>query len=476
MKNNTTVSLTSLGAAQTVTGSKHLLRTPELNILIDCGLFQGLKELREKNWGAFPVDPASINVMILTHAHLDHCGYIPLLVKKGFKGKIYMTPPTKELTELILLDSAKIQEEDAEHANAMGYSKHHPAKPLYTTEDAELAFSRFVTIEHSVEFELTPDVSFQFRKNGHILGSACVELNCYGKKIIFSGDIGRYTSDFLLPPSNIDGADFVVMESTYGDRLHDQKNPSDQLAAIINKTILQHGNVLIPSFAVGRAQEIMHIINELKNSAKIPTHVPVYLDSPMAANATDILCRYPKWHKLSHDKCTSVCKDVIINRDYHNTKKIIANSNSKIIIAASGMITGGRVLEYLKHYLGDKRNTILLVGYQAEGTRGRALQNGAHEIKMHGKFYPVKAAVAEIPGLSAHADQAELIHWLKQFKHLPEKIFLVHGEPSAQEALRVKIQDELNILVEIQKPNEEKILFNVLEHVSVEQYSEAIKA
>lgn len=459
MKTDNEIILQSFGAAQTVTGSKHLLRTPELNILIDCGLFQGLKELREKNWEALPVDPASIDVMILTHAHLDHCGYIPLLVKKGFKGKIYMTPPTKELAELILLDSAKIQEEDAEHANASGYSKHHPAKPLYTTEDAEFSFSHFVTIEHSIETKLSPEISFQFRKNGHILGSACVELNCYGKKIIFSGDIGRYNSDFLLPPSSLDGADFVIMESTYGDRLHDQKNPSDQLAEIINKTINQHGNVLIPSFAVGRAQEIMHIITELKNTAKIPAYIPVYLDSPMAADATDILCRYPKWHKLPKDQCMNVCKDVVINRDYHNTKKIIANSNCKIIIAASGMLTGGRVLEYLKHYLGNKRNTILLVGYQAEGTRGRALQNGAHEIKMHGRFYPVKANVAEIPGLSAHADQSELIQWIKHFKHLPEKIFLVHGEPNAQEALRVKIQHELNIPVEVQKQNMETILF-----------------
>ncbi|SRR6266496_3880714 len=459
MKNNEIIFLQSLGAAQTVTGSKHLLRTPELNILIDCGLFQGLKELREKNWEAFPVDPASIDVMILTHAHLDHCGYIPLLVRKGFSGKIYMTLPTKELAELILLDSAKIQEEDAEKANAMGYSKHHPAKPLYTTEDAEFSFNQFVTIEHSIETTLSPGISFQFRKNGHILGSACVELSCYGKKIIFSGDIGRYNSDFLLPPSSLDGADFVIMESTYGDRLHDQTNPSDQLAEIINSTIAQHGNVLIPSFAVGRAQEIMHLINELKNSAKIPPHLPVYLGSPMAASATDILCRYPKWHKLPKDKCMSVCKDVIINRDFHNTKNIINNRESKIVIAASGMLTGGRVLEYLKNYLGDKRNTILLAGYQAEGTRGRALQNGAHEIKMHGRFYPVKANVAEIPGLSAHADQSELIQWLKNFKHLPEKIFLVHGEPSALDALRVKIQDELNIPVEVQKQNIGTILF-----------------
>jgi metallo-beta-lactamase family protein len=459
MNQNNDIILQSPGAAQTVTGSKHLLRTPELNILVDCGLFQGLKELRMKNREELPVHPGDIDVLLLTHAHLDHCGYIPLFVKKGFKGTIYMTPPTKELTEIILMDSAKIQEEDAEKANRYGYSKHHPALPLYKTEDVEFALSRFVEVEHSVQTKLSSNISFQFRKNGHILGSCCVELNCYGKKIIFSGDIGRYTSDFLLPPSNLDGADYVVMESTYGDRLHGGKNPADQLAEIINHTIIQHGNVLIPSFAVGRAQEIMHIINELKKSTKIPSHLPVYLDSPMAADATDILCRYPKWHKLLHDQCMSVCKDVIINRDYHNTKKIIANNNSKIIIAASGMLTGGRVLEYMKHYAVEKRNTILLIGYQAEGTRGRALKEGAHEIKIHGKYYPVKAKIEEVSGLSAHADQSELIQWLRHFKHLPEKIFLVHGEPSAQEALRVKIQDELNIPVEIQKQNQETVLF-----------------
>ncbi|MBN8836172.1 MAG: MBL fold metallo-hydrolase [Sphingobacteriia bacterium] len=461
MKTDSQIILQSLGAAQTVTGSKHLLKTPDLNVLIDCGLFQGIKEIRMKNREELPVLPSAVDVLLLTHAHLDHCGYIPLFIKNGFKGKIYMTPPTKELAELILLDSAKIQKEDAERANEMGYSKHKPARPLYTTEDAELAFNRFVTIEHSDVKKLSPNISFQFRKNGHILGSASVELTCYDKKIIFSGDIGRYTSDFLLPPSHIDGFDFVVMESTYGDRLHGDRKPADELAEIINHTINHFGNVLIPSFAVGRAQEIMHIINGLKKDAKIPAHTPVYLDSPMAADATDILCRYPKWHKLTHDQCMSVCKDVVINRDYHNTKNIIADRRSKIIIAASGMLTGGRVLEYMKHYVTEKRNTVLLIGYQAEGTRGRALKEGSHEIKIHGRYFPIKAEIKEVSGLSAHADQSELLQWLKHFKHLPEKIFLVHGEPSAQEALRVKIHDELNIPVEIQKQNQETVLFNI---------------
>ncbi|HET9056357.1 MAG TPA: MBL fold metallo-hydrolase [Chitinophagaceae bacterium] len=460
MKTTNEIILQSLGAAETVTGSKHLLRTPELNILVDCGLFQGIKSLRMKNREELPVDPGDIDVLLLTHAHLDHCGYIPLFVKKGFRGKIYMTQPTRDLAEIILYDSAKIQEEDAEKANREGYSKHKPALPLYKTEDVDFAISRFETVEHSSMIQLSSHISFQFRKNGHILGSACVQLNCYNKTIIFSGDIGRYQSDFLLPPANIDKADFVIMESTYGDRLHGKAEPSEQLAAIINEANDKHGAVLIPSFAVGRTQEIMNLITGLKRKNKISHWLPVFLDSPMAADATEILCNNPKWHKLKHDECMSVCKDVVINRDWHNTKDIIHKHGSKIVISASGMLTGGRVLEYMKHLAPHENNIILLIGYQAEGTRGRALQNKAHEIKIHGKYVPVKARVVEISGLSAHADQSELIEWLKKFHQLPKKIFLVHGEPSAQEVLRVKIQDELKIPVHIQQQNQAITLFN----------------
>lgn len=459
MNPNNEIILQSLGAAETVTGSKHLLRTPELNILIDCGLFQGIKSLRMKNREELPMHSADIDVLLLTHAHLDHCGYIPLFVKKGFRGKIYMTAPTRDLAEIILYDSAKIQEEDAERANREGYSKHKPALPLYKTEDVDFALQHFEVVEHSTVIQLSPHINFQFRKNGHILGSACVQLACYGKTIVFSGDIGRYRSDFLLPPSNINKADYVIMESTYGDRLH-AGDPAEQLAAIINEAVDHHGTILIPSFAVGRAQEIMQILNNLKKGNKIPYWLPVFLDSPMAADATDILCRYPKWHKLTHDECMSVCKDVVINRDWHNTKDIIHKHGSKIVISASGMLTGGRVLEYMKHLAPHENNTILLIGYQAEGTRGRALQNKAHEIKIHGKYYPVKARVVEISGLSAHADQSELIQWLKDYQHLPEKVFLVHGEPSAQEALRVKIQDDLKIPVQVQQQDQATILFN----------------
>lgn len=460
MKATNEIILQSLGAAGTVTGSRHLLRTPGLNILIDCGLFQGVKSLREKNWEELPVHAGEIDVLLLTHAHLDHCGYIPLLVKKGFKGKIYMTPPTKDLAKIILYDSAKIQEEDAERANREGYSKHKPALPLYKTEDVDIALKHFETIEHSKEVQLSLHISFQFRKNGHILGSACVQLTCYNKTIVFSGDIGRYQSDFLLPPANMNKADYVIMESTYGDRVHEE-DPAELLAAVINESVEHHGTVLIPSFAVGRAQEIMHILNELKEKNKIPRWLPVFLDSPMAADATDIVCRYPKWHKLKHEECMSICKYILINRDWHLTKDVIHKHGSKIVISANDMLTGGRVLEYMKHLAPHENNIILLIGYQAEGTMGRSLQNKSHEVKIYGQYYPVRARVAEISGLSAHADQAELLQWLKNFKHLPKKIFLVHGEPSALEALRVKIFDELNIPVDIQKQDEEKILFDI---------------
>ena len=465
--NTNNIVLKSLGAAQTVTGSKHLLKTPEGNFLIDCGLFQGIKELRTKNWKDFPLDVHSIRAVILTHAHLDHCGYIPLLVKQGFTGSIYMTPPTKDLAEMILLDSAKIQEEDAALANRYNYSKHKPALPLYTIEDAEASFRLFVTVEHSTFIKLSENVSFEFRKAGHILGAASIVMKCFSKTIVFSGDLGRYHSSFLLPPSPLPEADIVIMESTYGDRLHDEKDPVDQLADVINKTVENDGNVLIPSFAVGRAQELMHLLNQLKKKNKIPHLLPVFLDSPMAADATDVLCRHDQWHKLNHKECISVCKDVIINRNAHETKSIMIYHGSKIIIAASGMLTGGRVLEYMKHFAPHENNIILLTGFQAEGTRGRDLQNEKKEIKIHGNYYPVKAKVVELSGLSAHADQKELLQWLEPLITSNSKIFLVHGEPMALQALRSKILEQFGIEALVAKQNEEVLLFTVKNEIVV---------
>jgi metallo-beta-lactamase family protein len=455
------VYLQSLGAAETVTGSKHLLKTPDLNILIDCGLFQGIKSLREKNWQKPSVDPASIDVMILTHAHLDHCGYIPLLVKNGFKGKIYMSGPTRDLAELILRDSAKLQEEDAEKANRHGYSKHSPAEPLYTTKDVEIALPYFDVMNTMQWHALSAYIRFQFYPAGHIPGACSVEMSCYGKTIVFSGDIGRYHSELLPPPQHPTKADFIVMESTYGDRLHENTNSSHDLAYIINDTIFNGGNVLIPCFAVGRAQDVMHIIYKLKLQKNIPANVPVFLDSPMAASASKVLLNYPEWITISEKECAQMFSGVTINQDYEGTERIIKQKGSKIILAASGMLTGGRVLEYLKHYVKDARNSILIIGYQAEGTRGRALLNQAHEIKIHGQFYPVKAKVNEIGDLSAHADQAELITWLKGFDPGQQKIYLVHGERGAQDTLRIKIESELGSHATIMKQDEALLLYNI---------------
>lgn len=459
LKTQNQIIVQSLGAAETVTGSKHLLKTPDMAVLIDCGLFQGLKELRLRNWAKLPVDPKEIDIMLLTHAHLDHCGYIPLLVKNGFTGKILMSAPTRELAQIILLDSAKIQEEDAEKANRGKYSKHDPALPLYTVEDAQKAFESFVAVDHDVKTQLSPNISFQFIKNGHILGSCFIDMECFGKKIVFSGDIGRFTSDYLAPPTFLDEADFLFMESTYGDRLHGTKDPAEELGEAVNETLKHHGNVLIPAFAVGRAQELMKILSDLKRSNTIPLNLPVYLDSPMGANVTDLLQRYPDWHKLSHDECADIHKDVIINRDYQGTEKIIKDKAPKVVISASGMLTGGRVLEYMKHYAPQKNNSILLVGYQGAGTRGRDLMEGKKEVKIHGRYVEVNAKVIDISGLSAHGDQGEMMKWLNGFSKKPQKIFLIHGEVGSMEVFKAKIESDLKIETEIMPKTGEVELF-----------------
>jgi len=460
-KNEQAVYINSLGGAETVTGSKHLLCTPDLDILIDCGLFQGIKSLREKNWESLPVNPGTIDALILTHAHLDHCGYIPLLVKNGYRGKIYMSEPTRDLTEIILRDSAKLQEEDADRANRHGYSKHHPAKPLYTTADVETALRFFETVPIGKEYKLNQNISFRFYPAGHILGACSVRLLCYHKTILFSGDIGRYHSELLPDPQHPQQADIVFMESTYGNRLHNHTNSTQEMTYLINDTIFRGGNVLIPCFAVGRAQDVVHMLYQLKSQKSIPASVPVFLDSPMASSASKVLLKYPGWITISEQECRKMFSGITINQDYEGTKEIIKRKGNKIILAASGMLTGGRVLEYLKHYLDNEKNTIIIIGYQAEGTRGRALLNQAYEIKIHGQYYTVKAKVKEIGDLSAHADQAELLTWLKNFNPKPPKVYLVHGEPDAQEALRVKIRTELGVDASVLKQDEPVLLFPI---------------
>ena len=458
---NQSVYLQSLGAAETVTGSKHLLIAPGFKLMVDCGLFQGIKSLRERNWVKPPVDVTTFDAIVLTHAHLDHCGYLPLLIKNGYRGKVYMSEPTRDLTELILRDSAKLQEEDADKANRHGYSKHNPALALYTTKDVEAALLKFVTIDVLKEYRLTPNIWFKCYPAGHILGACSVEVNCYDKTILFSGDIGRYQSEMLPAPQHPKAADYIVMESTYGDRLHKTGQLTDELAFVIKDTLFHGGNLLIPCFAVGRAQDVIHLLYKLKQEKEMPGSIPIFLDSPMAASASRTLLQHTDWVMISAKECSQMFSGVTISQDYRHTKKIIRQKNSKIILAASGMMTGGRVLEYLKQYLPDAKNTILLIGFQAEGTRGRALLNQSPEIKIHGQYYPVRAQVKEIGGLSAHADQGELLRWLGEFNSKPSKVYLVHGEPSAQEALRVKIKDEYKVITIIVKENQPELLFTI---------------
>lgn len=455
------VLLQAFGAAETVTGSKLLLRTPSLTIMVDCGLFQGLKSLREKNWQYPPIDPTKIDDLIITHAHLDHTGYIPLLVKYGYKGKIYMSPPTRDLCEIILRDSAKLQEEDAYKANLHGYTKHKPAEPLYTVADVEKALKQFVVVEIDKQYYLNEHLSFQFFLAGHILGACSVKLECYGKSIVFSGDIGRSRSSYLPIPQVPGNADYIIMEATYGDRVHELTDPDEEIAMIIKDVIARGGNLLIPCFAVGRAQELILLLYQLKQKRKIPAHLPIFLDSPMASLANKVLLRYPDWATIGHDTWLKMLSSITINKDFKGTERIIKQKGSKIILAGSGMLTGGRALEYLKHYLPNDRNTILIIGFQAAGTRGRALLNGTHEIKIHGMYYPVVARIKEVGGLSAHADQQELIKWLQANNKLPQSVYLNHGEPCALEALRIKAKDILQTQVSVLKQDKKELLYTI---------------
>ncbi|MGV3609621.1 MAG: MBL fold metallo-hydrolase RNA specificity domain-containing protein [Fluviicola sp.] len=437
METNLTIHF--FGAASTVTGSKYLLELSGEKILIDCGLFQGLKELRLLNWQALPFDAASLDTVILTHGHLDHVGYLPLLVKQGFKGKIHATGPTIEIAKLILLDSAKIQEEDAKRANKYGFSKHHPAKPLYTTAEAEAVFHLFQlqTIDNWIK--LSNLFTFRFRYNGHIVGATFIELKAADKVFVFSGDIGRQEDPLLFPPHKPEKADVVFIESTYGGRLH-PANPEIRLAEIIRQASKKKGTIVIPVFAVERAQLVMFYLWKLKNEHLIPD-VPIYMDSPMGQEVLQIFGKHPSWHKLSPSEAKQIRREIKVINKQEETEKLAVSNQPKIILAASGMATGGRVLTYFEHYLGQKSATILMVGYQGEGTRGRALLDGATQLKMRGKFWDVHATCTLVEGLSAHADQSELIDWLNNLEKNPEKVFIVHGEPESSRALKAKIEE-----------------------------------
>ena len=430
-----------LGAAGTVTGSKYLVDTGVRKILIDCGLFQGLKELRAKNWEYPPVNVVDIDAVLLTHGHMDHTGYLPRLVKQGFKGPIYGTNPTLDIAKIILNDSAKIQEQEAERANKEGYSKHNPAKPLYDLKDVEKTVPYFKGVPPSQWLPILKNVKVRFQYNGHILGATYIELDINGKRFVFSGDIGRTNDLLLYPPLKPKKADVLLIESTYGGRFHpDEVEAIPQIEKLVNDTINRGGSLFIPSFSVERAQLMMLIFWRLLKKDKIPK-VQMIMDSPMGANVLELFHRTRDWHKLEEYECEEMCSHFTVVSSYRETMELRTDNKPKIVIAGSGMLTGGRMLNYLETQAQNPNNTLLFVGYQAEGTRGRKLLEGDKELKVYGKWVPFHMQVAEIEGLSAHADHKELLNWMDEIENKPEQIFIVHGEKESAEALQKGIKD-----------------------------------
>lgn len=432
-----------LGAAGTVTGSKYLVTSGERRVLVDCGLFQGLKVLRLKNWARLPVDPSSIDAVVLTHAHIDHTGYLPLLVKQGFRGKVYCSEVTLSLCQLLLRDSAHLQEEEANYANKRGYSKHKPALPLYTKEDAEIALERLVAIPVGHEIEILDGITVKLQLAGHILGACTVLLKDEKTSILFSGDLGRMEDPLLCAPTAPEAADYLVVESTYGNRLHEKAAPETQLAEVINRTAKRKGILLVPVFAVGRAQEVLYYIHKIKQEGLIPD-IPVYLNSPMAVEATLIFLTHHTQHKLSAAQCRELAGVAKVVTTVEESISLNELREPAIILAASGMLSGGRVVHHLKALGPDPRNTVLFAGFQAVGTRGAALLDGAESVKIHGEYVPIRAEIASINNLSAHADYREIMQWLDQCPKPPKQTFIVHGEPVAADALRHRIEEEKN--------------------------------
>ena len=429
-----------IGGAGTVTGSKTVIESNGIRILVDCGQFQGIKPLRELNWEPLPILPSSIDFVLLTHGHLDHCGWLPRLVNQGFKGKIYCTSPTAAVAKLILLDSAKIQEEEANKANKGNFSKHKIAEPLYTLEQSKNVFPHFRIIQPNESVAIDAEINAIFRNAGHIIGACSIELELENKTLVFSGDIGRDNDVLMYPPTKPKKADLIFLESTYGNRLHSKTDAKLELEMYINNTVHSGGTLLIPSFAVERVQTVMYLLWQLKKENRIP-NIPYIIDTPMGISVLELFASNRKWHKLSEQDYTEMCAMFSLISDYQDTITTIFDQQPKVVIAASGMITGGRILSYLEHYISLPETMVIIIGYQAEGTRGRKLLEGAKEVKIYGKYYPVLATVMEIEGLSAHGDQNDLLNWLSELKNNPTKVFLVHGENDASDELRIKINE-----------------------------------
>lgn len=428
-----------IGATGTVTGSKYLLSANNTHVLVDCGLFQGLKPLRLRNWDVLPFKASAIPNLLLTHAHIDHTGYIPLLIKNGFRGKIYCSHGTYELCKILLPDSGYLQEEDAHFANKHGFSKHHPALPLYTKEDAEAALKYFHPLDFEHEVTLNTDFTFSLLPAGHILGASMVKVIHKNTPLLFTGDLGRPHDIIMKPPVYVEETDYLVLESTYGDRIHARTDPKKELEEVINRTAHRGGVTIIPAFAVGRAQAVIYLISLLKKERKIPD-IPIYLDSPMARDVTNLYCEFGAEHRLPTTECILMCRDIKIVNTPEESKSLDTDSTPKVIVSASGMATGGRVVHHLKAFISDEKNTILFTGFQAAGTRGEALIHGIPQIKMYGEYSPVRAEIVLSDSLSAHADSQEILEWLSHFKKAPKKVFITHGEPSQAEALCAKIE------------------------------------
>lgn len=432
-----------LGAAGTVTGSRHLLEIGDRRILLDCGLFQGVKTLRLRNWAPFQVPPADIDAVVLSHAHLDHSGYLPRLVRDGFRGPVHCSHATLDLCRLLLLDSAHLQEADADYLNRHNLSSHKPALPLYTVADAQRAIATLHPCAFDSTIELPGGCRARLHRAGHILGAAIVELEYPGGRLVFSGDLGRYGDPLMLEPRSIAQADYLVIESTYGNRVHGKESALEALQTIIMRTVRRGGTVVIPSFAVGRAQSLLFHLWQLKQAGRIPGDLPIFLDSPMASGAVDVYLRHLADQRLMRAEARAAFGVATCVTEVEQSKALDASPMPKIIVSASGMATGGRVIHHLKRYLPDPRNAVLFAGFQAMGTRGAAMLDGAPSVKIHGDYIPVRAEVDNLSMLSAHADADEILRWLGGFERPPRETFIVHGEPDAADALRLRIKDEL---------------------------------
>jgi metallo-beta-lactamase family protein len=441
--------LAFLGAAGTVTGSKYLLRAARGAVMVDCGLFQGLKELRLRNWQPPPVPPAKVAAVVLTHAHIDHSGYLPLFVKNGFAGPVHASSGTAALCGILLPDSGHLQEEEARYANKRGFSKHKPALPLYTEQDARASLERLAPQRFGQSVRIAEGgFTLTLRPAGHILGACTAVLQAGGVRVAFSGDLGRTNDPVMHPPQPLPEADYLVVESTYGNRRHEQSDPEEALGAHLARALARGGVVVVPAFAVGRAQLLLHFIARLKARAAIPD-VPVFLNSQMAANATRLYHKHRAEHRLSEAECRAMCDAAEVVNSADESRALNERRGPMIIVSASGMATGGRVVHHLKAFAPDPRNMIVLPGFQAAGTRGAALAAGAEAIKIHGEYVPVRAEVVKMDNLSAHADYTEILQWLRGFKRPPKRTFVTHGEPAAADELRRRIEETLGWAVSV---------------------------